>query len=237
MNLILLKPTDFIKTNLVKLDGRRFNHLKKVNKVKKNDQLVCGVLNGKMGTAIVNNVLVDSIELQVTLTDIPPKPIPLTLVLALPRPKMLKRIIESVTSLGVKDIYLINSWRVEKSFWQSPVLKQTELEKFMILGLEQSKDTILPTIHLKRFFKGFVNDELPMISKESNCITAHPKSSLCCPIGINEKTTLAIGPEGGFIEKEIQTLKNIGFSDYHVGDRILKVETAVTYLISRLFNI
>ncbi|MCK4767170.1 MAG: RsmE family RNA methyltransferase, partial [Desulfobacula sp.] len=102
MNLILLENKDFIGNERVVIQGRRFNHLISVNKVKKNDRLVCGLLNDKIGTGLITNVRKDSLEIQVHLTDDPPEPLPLILVLALPRPKMLKRIIESVTSLGVK---------------------------------------------------------------------------------------------------------------------------------------
>ncbi len=147
MNLVLLEDNDFIAQNHVKLKGRRFNHLSSVNKVKINDQLVCGLLNGKVGTGLITGISNTSLEMKVSLTKDPPDSLPLTIVLALPRPKMLKRIIESVTSLGVKNIYLINSWRVEKSFWQSPMLDEEYLKKYMMLGLEQSRDTILPEIY------------------------------------------------------------------------------------------
>ena len=162
-------------------------------------------------------------------------PLLLTLVLALPRPKMLKRIIEAVTTLGIKKIYLINSWRVEKSFWQSPLLDMEELQQHMVLGLEQGRDTIMPQISLNRFFTRFVTEELPLISKDSLKLTAHPKAAHICPTGVNTETTLVIGPEGGFIDIEVDTLTKQGFLSCHIGPRILKVETAVTYLISRLF--
>ncbi|WP_299976798.1 16S rRNA (uracil(1498)-N(3))-methyltransferase [Desulfobacula sp.] len=236
MNLVLLENKDFIGNERVVIQGRQFQHLISVNKVKKNDRLVCGLLNDKIGTGLITNVWKDSLEMEVHLTKDPPGPLPLTLVLALPRPKMLKRIIENVTSLGVKKIYLINSWRVEKSFWQSPLLKKEYLRKQMILGLEQSRDTVLPKIYQKRFFTQFANEELPQISKNSLCITAHPKSSKICPSGVNKKITLAIGPEGGFIDIEVATLKKQGFFSCHIGQRILRVETAVTCLISRLYS-
>ena len=236
MNLILLTLKDFVDPETVVLKGRRLKHLLSVNKVTENDRLVCGLLNGKIGTGVVKNRSESYLEMTVELSQDPPKPLPLSIVLALPRPKMLKRIIEAVTTLGVKNIYLINSWRVEKSFWQSPLLEMKTLEKYMILGLEQSRDTLLPNIYQKRFFTKFVTEELPLISKNSLKITAHPKTEKICPAGVNKETTLVIGPEGGFIDIEIQTLEKQGFLTCHAGSRILKVETAVTFLISRLFS-
>ena len=236
MNLVILEKTDFIDEDTVVLKGRRFKHLISVNRVANHDELSCGLLNGKIGTGVITNLSKTFLEMKVQLDRDPPDPLPLTLVLALPRPKMLKRIIESVTSLGVKKIYLINSWRVEKSYWQSPLLEEKDLRKHMILGLEQSRDTVLPQIFMKRFFTCFVTEELPKISKNTVCITAHPKTSDRCPSGVNKEITLVIGPEGGFIDIEIETLEKQGFSSCHIGQRILKVETAVTYLIARLYN-
>jgi 16S rRNA (uracil1498-N3)-methyltransferase len=236
MNLIILKNSDFIGNKVVQLKGRRFKHLCTVNKIKKNSELSCGLLNGKIGTGVITKIADDFLEMRTCLENRPPEPLPLTLVLSLPRPKMLKRIIENVTSLGVKKIYLINSWRVEKSYWQSPLLDKDNLEKYLILGLEQSCDTMLPEIYQKRFFTSFVKEDLPLIAKDSMCITAHPKTLKKCPSNINNKTTLVIGPEGGLIDKEVETLENIGFKTCNIGQRILRVETAVTYLISRLFT-
>lgn len=236
MNLVLLEDKDFVDHERVVIQGRRFKHLISVNKVEQNDQLICGLLNDKTGMGVITNIGEESLEMTVCLTEPPPDPLPLTLILALPRPKMLKRIIESVTSLGVKKIYLINSWRVEKSFWQTPLLKEDQLRKYMILGLEQSRDTVLPRIYQKRFFTQFVNEELFKISKNTLCMTAHPKASNICPSGVNKVITLAIGPEGGFIDVEVATLEKQGFFSYHIGQRILRVETAVTCLISRLYS-
>lgn len=236
MNLLLLEKKDFIGPDKAAVSGRRFDHIKKVIKAEIGSRLSCGVINGKMGTACITSFNAERLEMEVILDTAPPKPLPLTLVLALPRPKMLKRIMESVTSLGVKEIYLMNSWRVEKSFWKSPVLETASLEKYFRLGLEQGKDTMMPTLYQKRFFSKFVKEELPVIGRDSLCITAHPKTSNMCPASVNKRTTLVIGPEGGFIDLEVNTLEEAGFETASIGERILKVETATTYLISRLFT-
>ena len=235
MNLMLLEKKDFTGPDRVMISGRRFDHVKKVLQAKTDETLSCGLVNGNMGTGRIIAVYPDFLEMDVSLDRTPPQPLPLTLILALPRPKMLKRIIESITSLGVKEIYLVNSWRVEKSFWQSPILEAGELEKYLRLGLEQARDTMMPRIYQKRFFTKFVKEELPVIGKNSFCITAHPKTSNICPMGVNKKTSLVIGPEGGFIDLEIKTLEESGFKTYSIGQRILRVETATTFLISRLF--
>jgi RsmE family RNA methyltransferase len=236
MNLLLLEEKDFIGPDKAAVSGRRFDHIKRVLKAQIGSQLSCGAINGKMGTACITSFNDHCLEVEVTLDAAPPKPLPITLVLAMPRPKMFKRIMESVTSLGVKEIYLINSWRVEKSFWKSPVLEKESLERYFRLGLEQAKDTMVPALYQRRFFSRFVREELPVIGQDTFCLTAHPKTSHMCPASVNKRTTLVIGPEGGFIDLEVKTLEEAGFETVSIGERILKVETVTTYLISRLFT-
>ncbi|NDY74244.1 16S rRNA (uracil(1498)-N(3))-methyltransferase [Desulfobacter hydrogenophilus] len=236
MNLILLEDRDFISPDRVRLQNDRCRHIIRVLGAKPGDTLVCGKKNAKMGTGLILAIDRHSIDMQVRLDQAPPPPLPLTLVLALPRPKMLKRILQNLASLGVKEIYLINSRRVEKSFWGSGVLSESDIQRHLDLGLCQARDTLMPRVHLKRFFSPFVKEELPELSKNKKKILAHPKAQTSCSVGVTSDTVLVIGPEGGFIDLEVQTLVDKGFEPMTIGVRILRVETAVTALISRLFT-
>ncbi|HCY85296.1 MAG TPA: 16S rRNA (uracil(1498)-N(3))-methyltransferase [Desulfobacteraceae bacterium] len=235
MNLLLFRDEDFTGPDTVSITGRRFMHVKKVIRAKIGTQLACGRLNGMMGTGEVTAIDRNGFQMTVSFDRQPPPKLPLTLVLAMPRPKMLKRILQAATSMGVRDIYLINAFRVEKSFWLSDLLEPEKLERHLLLGLEQAKDTVLPNLYLKRYFTSFVKTDLTRMSQGKNCILAHPKTSQPCPVGVKEDTILVIGPEGGFIDLEVETLGEAGFAPYSMGQRILRVETAVTALISRLF--
>jgi RsmE family RNA methyltransferase len=146
---------------------------------------------------------------------------------------VLNRVVASVASLGIKRLFLINAWRVEKSYWKSPRLD--DLGNQAILGLEQAKDTVAPSIELRRFFRPFVEEELAAIARDTRALVAHPGASQECPRNLREPATLAIGPEGGFIAEEIASLERIGFTAVHLGPRILRVETAVAAIIGRLF--
>lgn len=236
MNLILLEDKDFISSDRVRLHDDRCRHIIRVLGAKMGDTLVCGKKNAKMGTGQIISIDRQEIDMRVCLDQDPPSPLPLTLVLALPRPKMLKRILQTLASLGVKEIFLINSRRVEKSFWESGVLSESDILRHLDLGLSQSRDTLVPQVHLKRFFSPFVKEELPELSRDKNRILAHPKAQISCPVGLNSDTVLVVGPEGGFIDLEVQTLVNHGFEPMTMGTRILRVETAVTALVSRLFT-
>src|SRR6056297_1203955 len=236
MNLILLDDRDFISPDRVRLQDDRCRHILRVLGAKPGDTLVCGKKNAKMGTGLIVSIDRQSIEMEVCLEHDPPAPLPVTLVLALPRPKMLKRILQSLASLGVKEIFLVNSRRVEKSFWGSGVLSDSDIQRHLELGLCQARDTLVPRVYLKRFFSPFVKDELPEVSRNKKKILAHPQAQSFCPVGLNLDTVLVIGPEGGFIDLEVQTLVDNGFEPMTMGTRILRVETAVTALVSRLFS-
>ena len=237
MNLILLNHDDFIAEDRVRLSGRRLEHISTVHRAEPDTQLRVGLLNGKTGHGLITQIDPDFIELTVVLSQPPPAKPPVSLLLALPRPKMLKRVLQSVTSLGVKQIYLINSFRVEKSFWSSPLLQPDNLHEQLLLGLEQARDTILPEVHLRQRFKPFVEDELLELCKGTKALVAHPASEKKALLKPDQPTTLAIGPEGGFIPYEVDKLISCGFSPFSLGERILRVETAVPVLLSKMLPI
>ena len=239
MNIILL-PSGYDpephRARDVTLQGDQARHILTIIKPAIGDHLRVGVLNGNMGLGKIISLHPDSVQLSITLTEPPPVPLPATLLLALPRPKVLKRVLQSSTSLGIKQIYLINSYRVEKSYWQSPFLHPDVIRRQLILGLEQGRDTLLPEVHLRPRFKPFVEDELPAIAEQKQCFTAHPADhNPPCPTAVHQPSVLAIGPEGGFIPYEIDKLAAAGFSSIALGQRILKVETAIPALIARMF--
>ncbi|HUJ12689.1 MAG TPA: 16S rRNA (uracil(1498)-N(3))-methyltransferase [Thermoanaerobaculia bacterium] len=225
MNLLLLFPEDFIGVTRARVDGRRLDEIRRIG----SDTLRAGVVGGQLGTARI----VAAGEVEVVLDSDPPPPLPLTLVLALPRPKVLGRVIAGATSMGIKRIFLINAWRVEKSYWKSP--KLATLRDHAILGLEQARDTIMPRIETRRFFLPFLEDELPSIAAGTLPLVAHPGAGEPCPRDANRPVTLAIGPEGGFIAEEIASYERAGFRPVSFGRRILRVETAVPALVGRLF--
>ncbi len=233
MNLVLVFREDFADESRVVLRGRRAGHVREVHRVALGDELVVGLAGGRIGRGRVLRIG-EEIEMEITLDRDPPPPLDVTLVLALPRPKVLNRVVAAVTSLGVKRIFLINAWRVEKSYWKSPRMTEGNLHDQSVIGLEQARDTMLPSIETRRLFRPFVEGELPAIAAGTTALVAHPYASEECPRDVRGPITLAIGPEGGFIQEEIDSLIRIGFRAVTIGPRILRVETAISTLIGRL---
>ncbi|MDI9244322.1 16S rRNA (uracil(1498)-N(3))-methyltransferase [Marinobacter sp. CHS3-4] len=236
MNLALLFDADFIDADRARLTGRRRTHLDTVLKAVEGDRIPVGRVDGNMGTGEIVKLTDDEAELIVTLDTPPPRPLPLTLVLAMPRPKMFRRVLQTATALGVKDLWLLNAYKVEKSYWQTPWLTEEALADNMVLGLEQARDTLMPKVHIRKRFKPFVEDELPGLVGEHPALVAHPGTQTPCPTHLNQPAVLCIGPEGGFIPYEVEKLQEAGCQAVHLGQRILRVETAVPVLISRLYD-
>jgi len=235
VNLLLLEEADFIAADRAVLSDRRFTHMQEIHRVAVGDSLRVGRLGGLMGQARVERLEGHEAELSLSFDQAPPAKLPLTLVLALPRPKMLRRVFQTIATMGVAKLVLVNSYRVEKSFWQTPFLDPDNIRENLILGLEQARDTVLPEVIIEKRFKPFVEDRLPAIAAGTLGLVGHPGNHPPCPRGVDEAVTLAIGPEGGWIPYEVDLLGKAGLNPVQLGERILRVETAVTALLARLF--
>ncbi|AXO86726.1 16S rRNA (uracil(1498)-N(3))-methyltransferase [Pseudomonas sp. K1(2024)] len=235
MNLLLLEEADFVAADRVVLADRRFTHMQDIHRVAVGDRLRVGRIGGLMGQAEVLSLAAHQAELRVSFDQPPPAKLPLTLVLAVPRPKMLRRLFQTIATLGVPRLILVNSYKVEKSFWQTPFLHPDSIRENLILGLEQARDTVLPEVIIEKRFKPFVEDRLPAIAADTLGLVGHPGPYPACPRAVDRPVTLAIGPEGGWIPYEVDLLAEAGLAPVQLGERILRVETAVTALLSRIF--
>jgi len=234
LNLLLFSAADRVASDLIELRGRRLQHLLRVHRAVAGDRLRAGEVGGLMGDAEVLRLDELSATLRVNLHEPPPAKLPVTLVVALPRPKMLRRILRNAAEFGVRDLYLLNSYRVEKSFWQSPVLEADCMHRYLLQGLEQCRDTRPPAVHCRRRFKPWVEDELPALCAGATALLAQPGSPAPCPAEFDGETLLVVGPEGGFIPYEVAKLREAGCTAVSLGPRLLRVENAVTGLLTRL---
>lgn len=238
MNLILLTASDFPDDpGIATLQDRRLQHVLAVHRAQVGDTLRVGLRDGLTGQGEVIRLDDARLDLRVSLDVPPPLRQPLTLLLALPRPKMLKRILQMTATLGIEELVLLNSYRVEKSFWQSPWLTPEAIDEQLVLGLEQARDTVAPKVTLAPRFKPFVEDVLPAMMSGRRGLLAHPGQGGAFPAGPVGPAVVAIGPEGGFIPYEVQRLQEAGFAACDLGSRILRVDTAVAVTLGRLLAV
>lgn len=237
MNCLLLPAANFSQS-MAHIDSlAQMTHVTDVLGATVGDSLKIGQLGGHLGTAIIDDISADRIQLrEIALTIAPPPKLDLTVILALPRPKVLRRLIMDMTALGVRDIILINSVRTQKSYWQSPMLAR--LDEFVLEGLQQGVDTIAPKISLQKRFKPFVEDELARLITD-RAVVAHPYDSQSFGQYLQNKAASAlpsvvcIGAEGGWIDYEVALLAAQGCTPVHIGPRILRTEAAVNALLGQ----
>jgi RsmE family RNA methyltransferase len=247
VNLLLVESAELAGDSTCTLSDRRAVHLRTVLGVVVGSQVKAGVIAGGIGTA---EVLADDgtqIMLRVAVAEAGPPPVPIELVLAIPRPKVLSRVIEAAAAFGVARIDLTNAWRVDKSYLRSPRLEPESLGLAARLGAEQGATTRLPAIAIHRRLMELLDTRWPTPTQGLGPIpmpeptpmlklVAHPGAP---PIerAVTEALApvcLAIGPEGGWIERELETFVARGFTPVSLGAPILRVETAVAAALGQL---
>lgn len=237
MNLLLTETADCIAPGIVRIVGRRFEHLRDVLKVTVGTEVRVGILGGLCGLARVRAVFDDACELELHCTQMPPKKLPLTLIVALPRPQTFKKVVEQATAMGVASFVFVQTEKVEKSFWSSPTFRPDEVKKHLILGLEQSSDTVLPEVRFEPSLAAFFRDSLDGLITGKQAVIAHPHDAVpLVPFSSDTPVVAVIGPEGGLTDDEVALFKNKKFTPVTIGSRIVRVETAVVALTAQLFR-
>lgn len=236
MNILLLPKTALCHhTKTAAIDNPlQLSHLTTVLDVDVGHTLKIGELGGNIGTATIDALSQKCCHLSDVVLDTPPPPkLGVTVILALPRPKVLRRLLLDMTAMGVAHIILINSYRTDKSYWQSPLL--TRIDEFVWEGLQQGMDTIVPTVHCVKRFKPFVQDELSVLIRNKKAVVAHPYAtkSFAQYSQVQLPDVVVIGAEGGFIAYEIELLASIGVEAVTLGKRILRTESAVNAVLGR----
>lgn len=235
MNIVLLTAEQCQTTPWFIDDPRQLQHIKQHLNVGLGDTLKVGIRSGQRYLTQITALSDQRIELQPISSQPPATKLPITLIVAMPRPKVLRRLIMDSVSLGVEKIVLLHSYRVDKSYWQSPFLQK--LDDYVTLGLEQAGDTIAPEIEIFKRFKPFVEDILPRyLSPERPAFVAHPYAESIMPFACDHGCTVIIGPEGGFIPYEVELLEKNGVQAVSLGQRILRTETAISYILGRLMS-
>lgn len=234
MNLVLLEPHEVGDDGLACVQDRRADHIRGVLHKSVGAEVAVGVLGDRIGRGRIVADDANGITLAVELDRDPPPRRAVTLVLALPRPPVLRRVLQHCAAIGVGRIVLCQSARVEKSYWSSPALEPVAMNEQLRLGLEQAGDTVLPEIETRRRFRPLVEDELAVLPSDVLRIVADAGGAMPCPVDVIGPVALVVGPEGGLVPFELELLAAAGFQAVGLGPRVLRVETAVVALLARL---
>lgn len=234
MNRILLTAEEMAADGVASLSGRRAAHILNVLKAVSGDAVRVGIINGPLGTGIVEEMGVDHVQLRLSL-DSPPPRSHIDLLLAVPRPKVMRRLWAPLASMGVGRIVLTNAAKVQREYFDTHWLQRETYEPRLIEGLEQSGDTWIPDVSIRRRLKPFVEDELDGMFPRSLQLLAHPRDgrqvtdSRAFP---EQRILLAVGPEGGWSDFEINLLEHHGFETVSLGSRTLRTDVACIALLA-----
>ncbi len=231
MNTILLKKSDFIDHELVRLSDYRLEHMRKILKSQVGSICKVGLLNELLGHGEVMSIDETSAVLRIALDTPPPPEMDLVLACAMQRPQTYKKVLHIAITMGVKKLVFFGSFKVEKSYWDSPVLSEEIFLRESIAALEQCCDTVLPTVEYHRYFKKFIEDEFPRLSESRHVYLAHPMCGRTFPDRPQVPALLLVGPEGGFTDYEAERFLSIGARGGSLGQRILRTEVALPALL------
>ncbi len=275
MNRILFEKSE-ITDGIATFGGERAEHVMNVLHGEVGQILKTGEIDGKIGTSEIVEIydrrsgkdsasLADGqitgdteslplrIKVRVSHTEKSIEPW-IDIILAPPRPRVMKRLLPQLATMGVGRIVLVGAQKVEKDFWGATLLKEENYRPLLIDGLMQGGTSILPKIECWKSFNRFLREGLSSFATTER-IVAHPYveevvvgsgsgtmdvkgfiSTAVSPATCHLPPVLAIGPEGGWTDEEVAKLIDNGFRGYSLGSRILRTDTATIALLAQLMK-
>ena len=238
MNLLLLLDEDFLPDGTARLTGRRAQHAREVLRAEPGETLRVGRLGGLTGTGEVLENTTACLHLRVTFTDPSAARAGVDLLLAIPRPKALKKVLPAVASLGVDRVVLSTppAWRRATSTprcspptssgscssrgWSRPGTRASRRCSSASASAPSWRTSWTPVFGPKHFA----------------CSPTRPRASLCTATGVARRPGWCwpSGPDGGWVPFEAELLEAHGFHPFSLGPRILRVETAVPVLLGQV---
>ncbi len=210
----------------------RLEDLKKRFIFKENQEINIGVVGGNRGKGILKKISDDSAMFDIDLSILPMKKKDIELVVSICRPQTNKKIIHIATSLGIKDVSFVRGENIPKSYIQSTSLSQENIKKECLLAMEQTGDTIFPNIEIySSIYKYFNTKEF----SRKCCVVADTQNLSEIEFrDFRDVDCIAIGPESGWTDKEVKYFHEKLFRSVSLGERILRVEIATTYLLGKI---
>jgi RsmE family RNA methyltransferase len=235
MNWVLVDHSELEGGARVELLGRRAEHLLSVLNVSVGDAVRVCQVNGPLGVGVVEKVASSSVYLFCEWGEVPRRP-KLDLILAMPRPKVLRRLWAQVAALGVRRVFLVGATRVERFYFDSHVVDCAVYEPLLREGLEQAGCGWLPEVFVRKNLDLF-------LEKECEELFATACRWVGDPTGNREwihemwnqdeqnSYVMAVGPEGGWTQDELSKLEVRGFTKVGLGRRVLRSDTATICLL------
>ena len=236
MNLLLLHASEVDAHGIARIGGRRAQHVQEVLRAQVGQELRAGMIDGPLGMARVQTQAPGEVVVTTTF-DRPAPPADDVLLLAVPRPKVLLRMLAHAAALGFGRLVLFRSWRVDKSHLDSVAMRAEVQREQLLLGLEQAGRTRLPVVQFFPLFKPMVEDHLDGLGLPAQRFVATPganTATAALTLARGAPFALALGPDGGFLPWEIEQFAAHGCTAIHCGSHPLRTESALSVLWGQL---
>jgi len=234
MNCILVESTP---GESIRLNEKASAHVVRVLKKGPGDPLLAGIINGPIGVVPILGIEEGHVIIgrpQGT----PPVPPPMDIILAMPRPKVMKRLWSPLASLGVRSITIIGADRVEPFYFDSHAVTPELYRPRLIEGLEQVRDTRMPEVVIEPSLDRFITGVLPSWPTNGTRIIAQASGSMKMREAMKpgDRVMIAVGPEGGWSARESELFITNGFVPVTLGPRTLRTDTALIALIALAYD-
>ena len=206
------------------LDEGEFRHLH-VLRLKEGSEII--LLDGRGREASCELARVDrksaSLKILAEKTTPPPGARP---IMALALSKAIRRdfFMEKAAELGAWAIWL---WQAKRSQGKLDEALARSVRARLIAGIKQSHNPWLPQVEVFNGIDSLISTAgmcqwkiMPWESRDGA-----PMADVN-QLGREGDSVYVIGPEGGFAEEELESLRDAGFSAVSFGDRVLRCETA-----------
>lgn len=237
MNRVLLHKDEVSADAVALLRGRRARHILEVLRAETGKTIRIGIINGPKGTGDVVDATADRVTLSCRFESKTPATPPISLLLALPRPKVLKRLYPQLAAMSLEAVYLTNGAKVDRNYFDTHWLQPDNYDPLLIEGLEQAGETLVPRIEVVKRLKPFIEDAVPSLFAEHTRLIAHPGKRTDwrgMEMSAGRKILLAVGPEGGWTDPELKMFDKAGFSQVSLGNRTLRTDTACVALLAAI---
>ncbi|MBL7662232.1 RsmE family RNA methyltransferase [bacterium] len=239
MNLLIIEKSDLLDIRTALVADDRARHLIEIKKVKLGTEIAVGLIDSWLGKARVVELQAKQVKLEIIEQAEVEREFDLTLLLALPRPQLLKKVLQIAGMWGVKEIIFSGSEKVEKSYFQSIVLEPQTLKKHLVDGMSQGVNIFLPQVRVEKHLKQAL--ELIQNTKDKFLAEKTAEQKLINFYVHNreksnyDKILVALGPEGGFMPSEIDAFVQSGFLMFNISPYVLRVDVALSAALAQLY--
>jgi 16S rRNA (uracil1498-N3)-methyltransferase len=222
------------------LDGPEAHHLLHVMRAKVGDRVVVFDGSGDECDAEVARAGRAEVELRVLQRRTVDRELPFELVVgvSLPKGDRQKWLVEKLTELGVTALVPLVTTRGVAQPTDSALerLERSVIEAAKQCGRNRLMRVATPQAVLSWFDEGQAAIAGDLRSPPSRRFIAHPTGASLASFDLTTPlaTQVAIGPEGGFTDEEVAAATAAGWQAVHLGERILRVETAAVALAATL---